>query len=77
MSAAKRNGLRELLALIEEQLTARYRECDMVIPYRESALVPYFQQQGSVKSLAYEEDGTRLHLICPVRDYVKYEQYLA
>lgn len=77
MSAAKRSGLRELLALIEEQLTARYRECDMVIPYRESALVPYFQQQGSVKSLAYEEDGTRLHLICPVRDFLKYEQYLA
>ncbi len=77
MSAAKRSGLRELLDLIEEQLAARYRECDMVIPYRESALVPYFQQQGSVKALAYEEDGTRLHLICPVRDYVKYEQYLA
>lgn len=77
MSAANRTGLRELLALIEEQLTARYRECDMVIPYRESALVPYFQQQGSVKSLAYEEDGTRLHLICPVRDFLKYEQYLA
>lgn len=77
MSAANRTGLRELLALIEEQLAARYRECDMVIPYRESALVPYFQQQGSVKALAYEEDGTRLHLICPVRDYLKYEQYLA
>lgn len=77
MSAAKRIGLRELLGLIEERLAARYRECDMLIPYRESALVPYFQQQGSVKALTYEEDGTRLHLVCPVKDYQKYEKYLA
>lgn len=77
MSAAKRIGLPELLGLIEAQLTAHYRECDMVIPYRESGLVPYFQQQGSVKALQYEEDGTRLHLVCPVRDYEKYGEYLA
>ena len=77
MSAAKRVGIQELLGLIEEQLAAHYQECDMVIPYRESALVPYFQKQGSVRALVYEEGGTRLHLICPVRDYLKYEKYLA
>ena len=76
MSAANRVGLRELLEMIEEQITVHYRECDMVIPYQESALVPYFQQQGSVRGLSYEEDGTKLHLICPVRDYQKYEKYL-
>ncbi|MCM1105236.1 MAG: GTPase HflX [Clostridium sp.] len=77
MSASERIGLRELSTLIEEQLAARYRECEMLIPYPESALVPYFQQQGSVKALAYEEGGTRLRLVCPVKDYQKYEKYVA
>lgn len=48
----------------------------MVIPYNDAALVPYFQQQGSVRQLDYEEDGTRLHLVCPEKDYQKYEKYL-
>lgn len=76
MSAQDGTGLRELLELIEKKLTEQYRECDMVIPYNDAALVPYFQQQGSVRKLNYEEDGTRLHLVCPERDYQKYEKYL-
>lgn len=76
MSASERVGLRELVKMIEEQLTAHYKECEMIIPYQESALVPYFQQQGSVRALNYEENGTRLHLVCPDRDYQKYEKYL-
>lgn len=76
MSASGRVGLRELVEMIEGQLTAHYKECEMIIPYQESALVPYFQQQGSVRALNYEESGTKLHLVCPDRDYQKYEKYL-
>lgn len=76
MSAAKRIGIEELLQMIEKVISAGYRECDMLIPYQESALVPYFKQQGSLRAIEYTQDGTMVHVVCPVSDYEKYRQYI-
>ncbi len=76
MSAGKGIGIAELLTMIERTLSARYRECTMRIPFRESAAVSYFLSQGSVKSMTHEEDGTRLQLVCPPGDYEKYREFV-
>lgn len=76
MSAKDTACLPALLALIEQTLTGRYRECDMLIPYQASFLPPYFKEQGSLRSMEYLPEGIRIHVVCPVSDYQKYQNYV-
>lgn len=76
MSAKDQKCLPALLNLIEQALSSRYRECDMLIPYQASFLPPYFKEQGSLRSMEYLPEGIRIHVICPVSDYRKYSEYL-
>ncbi len=77
MSASGRAGIKELLGMIERALSGYYRECDMLIPFTESALVPYFKKQGSVRTIEFKEEGTLIHLVCPLDDYERYRKFLA
>lgn len=76
MSAKDQKCLPALLNLIEQALSSRYRECDMLIPYQASFLPPYFKEQGSLRTMEYLPEGIRIHVICPVSDYRKYSEYL-
>lgn len=76
MSAKDQKCLPALLTMIEQKLSGRYVECDMLIPYQASNLPPYFKEQGSLKSMEYLAEGIRVHVICPISDYRKYEKYV-
>jgi len=76
LSARDQKCIPALLELIEQALSSRYRECDMLIPYRASYLPPYFKEQGSLRSMEYLPEGIRIHVICPVGDYRKYSEYV-
>ncbi len=39
-----------------------------------SNLPPYFKEQGSLKSMEYLAEGIRVHVICLISDYRKYEK---
>lgn len=76
LSARDQKCIPALLELIEQALSSRYRECDMLIPYQASYLPPYFKEQGSLRSMEYLPEGIRIHVICPVSDYRKYSEYV-
>lgn len=76
LSARDQKCIPALLELIEQALSSRYRECDMLIPYQASYLPPYFKEQGSLRSMEYLSEGIRIHVICPVGDYRKYSEYV-
>lgn len=76
LSARDQKCIPALLELIEQALSSRYRECDMLIPYRASYLPPYFKEQGSLRSMEYLPEGIRINVICPVGDYRKYSEYV-
>lgn len=76
LSARDQKCIPALLELIEQALSSRYRECDMLIPYQASYLPPYFKEQGSLRSMEYLPEGIRIHVICPISDYRKYSEYV-
>lgn len=77
LSAKKRVGLEELLALIEEKLSGGYRECTLLIPYTDGRAVSYLNENAVVYETAYEEKGIRMRVNCKKADYGYYEKYLA
>lgn len=77
ISAANGLGLEELLTLIGEKLAGGFQECDMLLPYQESALLPYFKAQGAIRGeMEYLPEGTRIHVVCQKSDYEKYKKYV-
>lgn len=76
MSAKDKACLPALFTVIEQELAGRYRNCEMLLPYNETALVAYFKEQGSLKETEYLPEGIRAKLVCPTADFYKYERYV-
>lgn len=76
LSAKKRIGLEELLALIEDALAGGYVECTLLIPYADGRAVSYLNENAVVYETQYAEDGVRMRVNCKREDYGYYEKYL-
>ncbi|MCM1268747.1 MAG: GTPase HflX [Bacteroidales bacterium] len=76
LSAKKRIGLDDLIALIEEKLAGGYVECSLLIPYTDGRAVSYLNEHAVVYETEYLEDGVRLRVNCKKEDYGYYEKYL-
>ncbi|MCX4339479.1 MAG: GTPase HflX [Lachnospiraceae bacterium] len=77
LSAKKRIGMEELLALIEDKLAGGYVECSLLIPYADGRAVSYLNENAVVYETEYVEDGVRMRVNCKKEDYGYYERYLA
>lgn len=75
LSAKKRIGMEELLALIEEKLAGGYVECSLLIPYADGRAVSYLNENAVVYETEYVEDGVRMRVNCRKEDYGYYEKY--
>lgn len=73
LSAKQEAGLEELMALVRERIFRDYMHCEVVIPFSEGRLVSYFNANEHVRSIEYEENGTRLTMECKKADYEKYK----
>lgn len=76
MSAKDKRGTEELVQMIYDKVFKDHVLCTMLIPYDKGNIVSYFQQEGMTKSVSYEENGTKVELQCPIKDYEKYKEYV-
>lgn len=76
MSAKDKRGTEELVQMIYDKVFKDHVFCTMLIPYDKGNIVSYFQREGMTKSVSYEENGTKVELQCPIKDYQKYEEYV-
>lgn len=78
ISAAKGQGIEELLLAIEQTLEREegFTPVVVTIPYEKSELVERFHTQGHVVERDYNEHGTVISGSLPSRELARFEQYL-
>ena len=76
ISALKRAGLDELIALINQKVFNQYIKCRMFIPYTKGSLISYLNDHAYVKSVSHQNKGTLLTLECRKSDYKRYKQFV-
>jgi len=76
ISAKEGAGLDELLELIRTHIFADYKTCRMLIPYDRGDVVSYLNEQASVQTSDYEEDGTLLKVELKQADYDRYQEFV-
>lgn len=76
MSAKKKIGIEEFLNLMETTLDDMFKEGSFCVPYSEGSVVSFMNDNATVKSTEYKEDGIYITARLRNRDYNKYEKYL-
>lgn len=76
ISAKEEMGMEELITHTKAHLFADYIHCEMLIPYREGALVAFFNEHASVQTLEHQEEGVLIVMDCRQRDMEKHRQYV-
>lgn len=76
LSAREKNGMEELVCLIEKKLADGYRECTMRIPYTDGRAVSYLKENAAVHEIEYQAEGIYLKANCREQDYRYYEKYV-
>ncbi len=75
ISARKKLGLESLTEKIKEHIFSDYIQLEIRIPYHQGSLVSYLNENASIKSTGYENDGIRISLECKRADYEKLKPY--
>lgn len=76
VSAKDGKGLDELLEMIRANIFADYKICRMLIPYERGDIVSYLNEQASVHTSEYEEEGTLLKVELKLADYERYQEFV-
>jgi GTP-binding protein HflX len=76
VSAKDGKGLDELLEMIRANIFADYKMCRMLIPYERGDIVSYLNEQASVQTSEYEEEGTLLKVELKLADYERYQEFV-
>ncbi|MGB2992967.1 MAG: GTPase HflX [Paenisporosarcina sp.] len=76
ISAKEGKGLDELLEMIRTHIFADYKTCRMLIPYERGDIVSYLNEQASVQTSEYEEEGTLLKVELRQSDYERYQEFV-
>ncbi len=65
-----------LVELIEEKISERHTECELLLPYSEAAALNELQKRGLVKASEYLPEGIRVQALLDQRDLGRYEEFL-
>lgn len=76
VSAKDGQGLDELLEMIRANIFADYKMCRMLIPYERGDIVSYLNEQASVQTSEYEEEGTLLKVELKLADYERFQEFV-
>ena len=76
ISAKEGKGLDELLETIRTHIVADYKMCRMLIPYERGDIVSYLNEQASVQTSEYEEEGTLIKVELRQSDYERYHEFV-
>ena len=75
MSAKSEADLALLVKTIEEKINENRRECTLLIPYTEGALLSRLKKDADMQVLNYLEDGTLVKAVLKEEDYGKLRGY--
>ena len=75
MSAKSEADLALLVKTIEEKINENRRECTLLIPYAEGALLSRLKKDADMQVLNYLEDGTLVKAVLKEEDYGKLRGY--
>ena len=75
MSAKSEADLALLVKTIEEKINENRRECTLLIPYTEGALLSRLKKDADMQVLNYLEDGTLVKAVLKEEDYGKLREY--
>ena len=76
ISAKQGIGLSELIQVIRQHIFSDYVTCKMLIPYEQGNVVSYLNENASIHTTEYQENGTLLALEVKGIDYMKYQNYV-
>ncbi|MEG0872387.1 MAG: GTPase HflX [Clostridia bacterium] len=76
MSASKKQGVEELIQMIEKEIFSNYINCKMLIPFSKGNIISYFNEVATIKSTEYTQDGTLIEVECKQSDYSKYIEFV-
>lgn len=75
ISAKKDIGIDKLIERISKKIFVNYINCKMLIPYSKGNVLSYLNQNTTVFSTKYLEEGTLLDIEISKSDYSKYREY--
>ncbi|SDN42067.1 GTP-binding protein HflX [Psychrobacillus sp. OK028] len=76
ISAKEGAGLDELLDIIKKHIFSNYVRCSLLIPFDRGDIVSYLNENASVASTSYEEEGTVVQVELKKSDYDRFQEYL-
>ncbi len=76
MSAKEEIGIEELRDLIETILYGEEEEHELLIPYDKGSIISYLNDQATILSTEYGEDGVHMKIICSSMVAGKLKEYL-
>lgn len=76
ISAKNRTGITNLIDMIRSCIFSDYVRCEMLIPYGQSGVVTFFNENANIISTEYEQGGTHLIMECRKSNYEKYKKFV-
>ncbi len=74
--AKEDDSLEALVDLIEEKISERHTECEMLLPYSEAAALSELQKRGLVQSTEYLPEGIKVIALLDQRDIGRFEGFI-
>ena len=76
ISAKDKESLDTLIEVIDKKFAEGETEVEMLLPYKEGAILGELNNRGLVRSSEYQEDGVLVKALLPAKDISKYERYM-
>lgn len=76
ISAKEGAGLDELLEIIRKHIFSDYVRCSLLVPFERGDIVSYLNENASVSSTSYEEQGTVVQVELKKSDYDRFQEFL-
>ncbi|MCZ8534426.1 GTP-binding protein HflX [Paenisporosarcina quisquiliarum] len=76
ISAKEGAGLDELLEIIRKHIFSNYVRCSLLVPFERGDIVSYLNENASVSSTSYEEQGTVVQVELKKSDYDRFQEFL-
>lgn len=76
ISALQREGIRDLLSAVQQQLFEMYTPLEVLLPYAEGKLISLFHSQGEVERIEHGSQGVMIQGRIPGRLMAQFSAYL-
>ena len=76
ISAKDKESLDTLIEVIDKKFAEEETEVEMLLPYKEGAILGELNSRGLVRSSEYQEDGVLVKALLTAKDISKYQEYM-